>query len=99
MPTAYPLPEPPLNPTNRTPAKSLGAIVLGGLSLVYLLNPGFGFLELIPDNIPVIGNLDEVAATVLLLNCLAYFGLDLRHLASGGKRNEKNITPPDKMPR
>ena len=99
MPTANPLPDPPLTPSHRTPAKTLGAIVLGGLSLVYLLNPTAGFLELIPDNIPVIGNLDEVAATVLLLNCLAYFGLDLTHLVSGMKRREKNVTPPDKMPR
>ena len=53
---------------------------LGLLSLLYLLNIGAGVFELIPDNIPIIGNLDEAAATVLLLNCLAYFGLDLRHL-------------------
>jgi len=62
-------------------------ISLGLLSAVYLLNPGAGVIELIPDNIPVVGNLDEAAATLLLLNCLAYFGIDLRHLFRG--KNDK----------
>ena len=62
--------------------------------MLYLFNPGAGFIEFIPDNIPVVGNLDEVAATMLLLRCLAYFGLALTHLISGIKqRREKNITP------
>lgn len=34
---------------------------------LYLLNPGWGVFELIPDNIPFFGNLDEGAATMLLL--------------------------------
>lgn len=34
------------------------------LGVVCLLNPGWGILELIPDNIPFIGNLDEGAATL-----------------------------------
>lgn len=50
---------------------------LGAFSAVYLFNPGAGFLELIPDNIPVIGNLDEAAAAGLLISCLAYFGVDM----------------------
>jgi hypothetical protein len=33
--------------------------VLGG---IYMLNPGAGIIELIPDNIPFIGNLDEGGA-------------------------------------
>ena len=32
---------------------------LGG---IYMLNPGSGILEIIPDNIPIIGNLDEGGA-------------------------------------
>jgi uncharacterized membrane protein YkvA (DUF1232 family) len=36
------------------------------VGLVYLLNPTFGILELIPDNLPVIGNLDEGAAAILV---------------------------------
>ena len=37
---------------------------------VYILNPGMGFIELIPDNLPVIGNLDEAGATVLLVQLI-----------------------------
>lgn len=64
--------------------KSLLVVILGVISAVYLINPGAGIFEIIPDNIPLIGNLDEAAATVLLLNCLAYFGLDIRHLLGRG---------------
>ena len=55
--------------------KNVIVLITGILSLMYLLNFGAGFIELIPDNIPVIGNLDEATATVLLLNCLRYFGV------------------------
>jgi hypothetical protein len=57
-----------------------GILVFGSgvIAFIYLANIGAGFIELIPDNIPVFGNLDEAAATLLLLNSLAYFGLDLR---------------------
>ena len=67
---------------------------LGVLSILYLLNFGAGVFEIIPDNIPIIGNLDEVAATVLLLNCLAHFGLDLRHLFRPGQKRVINILQP-----
>ena len=55
--------------------KSYFVLLTGILSLLYLLNIGVGLIELIPDNIPLIGNLDEATATVLLLNCLRYFGI------------------------
>lgn len=44
---------------------------------MYLLNIGSGFIELIPDNIPFIGNLDDATAMLLLMNCIRYFGIDL----------------------
>ncbi len=71
--------------------KSIVIFMLGLLSALYLLNVGAGIVELIPDNIPIIGNLDEAAATMLLLNCLAYFGLDLRHLFRG--RSTLSVAP------
>lgn len=47
---------------------------------VYLINPTLGVLEIIPDNLPIIGNLDEVTATTIVLSALAYFGIDLNNL-------------------
>ncbi len=35
--------------------------------LIYLLNPTFGVFEFIPDNLPIIGNLDESVAVMLVL--------------------------------
>ncbi len=60
--------------------KKFGIFLLGLLSVIYLLNPTAGFFELIPDNIPIIGNLDEAAAVALLLMCLRYFGYDLPNI-------------------
>ncbi len=36
--------------------------LLAILGFVYILNPGSGIVELIPDNLPFIGNLDEGGA-------------------------------------
>ncbi len=57
--------------------------LIGILSGLYLLNPTLGIFELIPDALPLVGNMDEGAATFLLLSSLAYFGLDLRDVFSG----------------
>ncbi len=57
--------------------KKLGIFLLGLFCLLYLLNPGAGIFELIPDNLPLIGNLDEAAAAATLLICLKYFGIAL----------------------
>lgn len=59
--------------------KILNHVIIGGLgvfSAVYLFNPGAGIVDLIPDNFPIIGNLDEAAATAIMISCLAYFGFD-----------------------
>ncbi len=57
--------------------KKILVITIGLLSVLYLLNPTLGVFELIPDNIPLVGNLDEATATTLLLASLSYFGIDL----------------------
>ena len=62
----------------RTLFKNGFIALLGLLSLGYLLNPTAGVFELLPDNLPIIGNLDEAAATAILLGSLAHFGFDLR---------------------
>ena len=57
--------------------KNLFVILTGLVSLVYLINPTAGLFEIIPDNFPIIGNLDEAAACALLLAVFRYFGIDL----------------------
>jgi uncharacterized membrane protein YkvA (DUF1232 family) len=47
--------------------------ILAALGLVYILNPGAGFIELIPDNLPIVGNLDEGAAFLLIWYALVEF--------------------------
>lgn len=41
--------------------------VVATIGLVYILNPTFGLVELIPDNLPIIGNLDEGGAFLLVM--------------------------------
>ncbi|PLX83489.1 MAG: DUF1232 domain-containing protein [Desulfuromonas sp.] len=65
--------------------------LLGIFALVYVLNPGAGFFEIIPDNIPLLGNLDEAGAVALLLACLRYFGIDLLNIF--GSKDPRDITP------
>ena len=50
------------------------------VSGVYLINPTAGVFEFIPDNVPIIGNLDEAAAVTLILNCFRYWGIDITNL-------------------
>jgi hypothetical protein len=64
--------------------KEMIIIALGVLAALYLLNPTFGVFELIPDAIPIIGNLDEAGATLILLSVFRYYGFDLERLF--GKR-------------
>jgi len=71
--------------------KSIIVAILGLLSLIYIINPTAGFIEFIPDNFPIIGNLDEAAATALLLSCLSYFGIDLFNLFKKDKKNNRVI--------
>lgn len=69
--------------------KKLLMLIVGALSVIYLANPGAGFFAEIPDNLPLVGNLDEAAVTAILLSVLSYFGLDLKHLF-GGKKETKS---------
>ena len=60
--------------------KRLLVALAGILSLLYILNPTMGVFEFIPDNIPLIGNLDEATATMVLIAALRYFGWDVGDL-------------------
>jgi hypothetical protein len=72
--------------------KSFLVFVLGIFSLLYILNPGAGIFELIPDNIPFLGNLDEATAVMILLACLRYFGIDIGNIF---KRRDGNLIDRD----
>ena len=60
--------------------KNLLVGLAGVLALLYLLNPTLGVFEFIPDNIPLVGNLDEATASMVLLAVLRYFGWDIGNL-------------------
>lgn len=60
--------------------KSLFVALAGLLAFLYLLNPTMGFFEFLPDNLPLVGNIDDATATMVLLGALRYFGYDLTQL-------------------
>ena len=57
--------------------KNLSVAVAGVFAVIYLLNPTAGFIELIPDAFPIIGNLDEAGAVLIIVAALRHFGIDL----------------------
>lgn len=72
--------------------KKPGILLLGVFCLLYILNPTAGIFELIPDNLPIIGNLDEAAAIATLLMCLKYFGIELPDIFRRDDKNDQDIT-------
>lgn len=71
--------------------KNILFFIMGVISIMYLLNIGVGFFELIPDNIPFIGNLDEAGAVTLLIISLRHFGFDISKAFEKTKKTERNI--------
>jgi hypothetical protein len=53
--------------------KKLWVLILTLLSIVYLINPTAGIFELLPDNIPFVGNVDEGLAAFVLYSCIEYW--------------------------
>jgi len=51
------------------------SILLAIVCVLYIVNPTMGVLEFIPDNLPIIGNIDEATATTGLLLALSNLGL------------------------
>ena len=52
------------NPLSEKGWPKWGVYAIALFGLVYLFNPTAGVLELIPDNLPGIGNIDEGAAAM-----------------------------------
>jgi len=76
--------------------KSLLVLLAAIFSIIYLINPGAGFIEFLPDNLPIVGNLDEATATAILLACARYFGLDLAHFfGRKGEDKDKSVIDVD----
>jgi len=71
---------------------------LGLFSALYLLNPGAGGVEFIADIFPIVGNLDEATAVLVLLRCLAHFGIDLTFLTRLGRQEKKPDGPAPARP-
>jgi len=71
--------------------KKILIFCIGLLALLYILNPTAGVFEIIPDNLPLVGNLDEAAAVALLLMCLKYFGIDLPNIFRRNAEDGKTI--------
>lgn len=79
---------PPAEPIREEKRGIVNTVIVGAIgviSAIYLFNPTAGFLELIPDNIPIVGNLDEAAAAAFLISALAYFGVDIGRLFEKAK--------------
>jgi hypothetical protein len=51
------------------------ALIGAGLSILFLANPTFGIVE-IPDNLPFVGNIDEVVVSGILFACLSRLGIN-----------------------
>ena len=73
-------------------------VALGGVvaSCMFLANIGAGFLFEIPDNLPFLGNLDEVFFSGVLLASLNHLGIPLipNFRAGAQPRNDTRIDGP-----
>ncbi|MCB9033841.1 MAG: DUF1232 domain-containing protein [Chitinophagales bacterium] len=72
--------------------KDLTVIVAAFIAFVYLFNPGAGFIEFIPDNFPVIGNLDEAAAVAIIVSAFKYFGINFPDIFKSEERASSKAT-------
>lgn len=72
--------------------KEMFIIFVALIALLYLLNPTLGILEFLPDNLPLVGNLDEGLAVVILLNTARYYGIDLTRMYARG--DKRRLPPP-----
>jgi len=53
--------------------KTILVVILSLLSFIYLLNPTAGIFEFLPDNLPIIGNIDEGLAAFVIYSSVEYF--------------------------
>ena len=77
-PPREPTKKPTKEPTSRL--KKVIAVLVACVSALYLINPTLGLFELLPDALPLIGNLDEAFFTLALVSALCALGLELPFL-------------------
>ncbi len=77
--------------------KDVGVLALAAVGVVYLINPTAGFLEFLPDNLPLIGNLDEATATLIVVSALRYYGVDLSRFLSRERHETIQQQPSDRV--
>ena len=76
--------------------RKIGYVFLGLISLIYIINPTAGLLELIPDNAPFIGNLDEFAASALLIKAIrVVFGKEDQEKKNDSDSIDENLIKVD----
>ena len=63
-----------------TRPKDFGMLALGIISVIYILNITFGVVEFLPDNLPIVGNIDEALVTGILIAVMQYFGIDITRI-------------------
>lgn len=66
------------------PTLAIISLIISGL---YLLNLSAGVVE-IPDNLPIIGNLDELIFANIFIGALARLGIDLRPFVPDQKKKQ-----------
>lgn len=69
--------------------KRIGAILGLIISTIYLLNFTMGIWEL-PDNLPIVGHLDEFGAAVLFIASMKHFGYDMTNFLKPEKSSKKS---------
>ena len=67
----------PLLPPDRPIWAKIVAWATIAAGSVYMVNPTAGFVELLPDNLPIVGNLDEAAVVFIMFAAMRYLGLRL----------------------
>ena len=76
--------------TVKRPAPIPVILLAAVFSVIYLANPTLGVFEFIPDGLPIIGNLDEAGATMLLMWAVNEF----RKRNIGNSPDPRDVTPP-----
>lgn len=67
----------PVKNNNRSTGRTIVILAAMAVAGLYLINPTAGILEFIPDNLPLVGNIDEAGAALMMISGLRYFGIDL----------------------